>query len=383
MKDFIRIAGPWITDKEIQYVAEATAQGWYSQSNFYQERFEQAFARYVGKPFAAALPSCTSAIHLALAAWGIGPGDEVIVPDIAWIACAAPIAYVGATPVFADVDAKTWCLSPESLEACMTPRTKAIMAVDLYGHIFAANEIRAIARRRGLHLLEDAAEAVGSEYQGCKAGSLGDAGVFSFHGTKTMTTGEGGMFVTGDEELYRRVLVLRNHGQEPGAPMFWNVEVAYKYKMSALQAALGTAQLERIEELVERKRQIFNWYVEELKALDGITLNTETAGTKNSYWMVTVIWDAARFGLAKEELMRRLAERGIDSRPFFYPLSSLPAYAGHPEAQKAARRNTVSYRLAPCGINLPSALNLTREQVKTVCNVFKEIFDRDASGIHA
>lgn len=371
----IPIAGPWITQKEIEYVADAVANAWYENANIYHERFEKKFSDYIGVKYAVALPSCTSAIHLSLLALKIGPGDEVIVPDITWIATAAPISYVGATPVFADIDPKTWCLSAESFESCITPRTKAVIPVDLYGNMPDMEAIQEIARKHGIAIIEDAAEAIGSEYKGKKAGSFGDTGVFSFHGSKTLTTGEGGMLVTNREDIYRRVLFLRDHGRPPGDKMFWNTEVAYKYKMSSMQAALGLAQLERIEDLIEKKRQIFRWYQEELSDFSGITLNYEAPHTKNTYWMVTVILDK-RFGLTKDRLMQLMGEYGIDCRPFFHPLSSLPAYDHLEEAKRARIRNKVSYDISPYGINLPSALNLTREQVKYVCNVLKRILLR-------
>lgn len=368
----IPVSGPWITQKEIAYVTDAVTTAWYGQANVFHQRFEERFAAYLGVRYAVALPSCTASIHLALAALGIGPGDEVIVPDITWIASAAPVSYVGATPVFADIDPKTWCLSPASLESCLTPQTKAIIPVDLYGNLPDMDAITALARRQGLAVIEDAAEAIGSEYHGRKAGSLGDVGVFSFHGSKTMTTGEGGMLVTDREDIWQRVLCLRDHGRQPGDKLFWNTEIAYKYKMSSMQAALGLAQLERIEELVDRKRLIFSWYRQELAGVAGVTLNYEAPGTKNTYWMVTAIIDP-KLGLAKEEVLERLGQHGIDGRPFFHPLSSLPAYAHLESARQAHCRNNSSYALSPYGVNLPSGLNLTAGQVRTVCGILKSI----------
>ena len=363
--DRIPIAGPWITQKEIDYVSDAAANAWYGNAGTFQAQFESAFAEYLGVRHALALPSCTSAIHLALAALGVGKGDEVVLPDITWIASAAPVSYVGATPVFADVDEQTWCLSAESLDECVTPRTKAVIPVDLYGGIPDMDAVREICGRHGLKIVEDAAEAVGAEYRGARAGTFGDAGVFSFHGSKTLTTGEGGMLVTDDEEVYKRCRFLADHGRAPGERMFWNAEVAFKYRMSGLQAALGLAQLERIDELIERKREAFGWYREALADVPGIALNAEPPGTKNTYWMVTVIVDPS-YGVTKEEVIDALAGRGIDCRPFFYPLSEIPAYAGTPQAAEAAGRNVVAYRLSPTGVNLPSALSLTREDVERV-----------------
>ena len=367
----IPVAGPSITKKEIDYVTDAVTNAWYGNANMYHERFEKAFAKYIGVRHAVALPSCTSAIHLSLMALGIGPGDEVIVPDATWIASAAPITYVGATPVFADIDTKTWCLSAKSFEAYITPKTKAVIPVDLYGGVPDWDAIRAVAKRHNIVIIEDAAEAIGSEYKGCKAGSFGDTGVFSFHGSKTLTTGEGGMLVTDNEDIYKRVLQLRDHGRAPGDKLFWNFEVAHKYKMSSMQAALGLAQLERIEELIQHKRELFKWYQESLDGLDGVILNAEPKNTLNTYWMITIILDP-EFGLNKSQLAEHLKPHGIDTRPFFHPLSSIPAYENSKQACVARQRNKTAYRISPYAINLPSALKLTREDVIYVCNILKE-----------
>jgi len=366
----IPVAGPWITQKEIDYVTDAAAHAWYENANIYHERFEKAFSGYSGTKYAMALPSCTSAIHLSLLALGIRKGDEVIVPDLTWIATAAPISYVSARPVFADCDEKTWCIRPDAFQECITPKTTAVIPVDLYGSMPEMDAIRDIAQDRDIAIIEDAAEAIGSEYHHKHSGSFGDTGVFSFHGSKTMTTGEGGMLVTDREDLYQRCLTLRDHGKISGKKMFWNAEVAYKYKMSSLQAALGLAQIERIDELVEKKRQIFRWYVERLGKIDGISLNCEPPGTKNSFWMVTVIFDP-EFGLLKEDIMQKLKEKNIDTRPFFYPLSSQPAYSMNTHIRQARARNVISYRISPYGINLPCGLNLNEEIVNYICDRLK------------
>ncbi len=367
----IRVSGPWITQKEVDYVADAARNAWYANANMYHDRFEKAFAEFTGARYAMALPSCTSAIHLALAALGVGQGDEVIVPDITWIATAAPIDYVGATPIFADVDENSWCLSAESFERCISPRTKAVIPVDLYGGLPDMDAIQAIADKHDIAVIEDAAEALGSRYRGRRAGSFGAAGVFSFHGSKTLTTGEGGMLVTDRKDLYDQAAFLRDHGRKPGDRMFWNSEVAYKYKMSSMQAALGLAQLERVEELLARKRQIFDWYARQLGHA-GLRLNAEPDGVWNTYWMVTVLV-SPQYGMDKEKLMAEMSKRNIDCRPFFYPLSSLPAYEALPQTHVAQRENKVSYRLSPYGMNLPCGLNITESDVAYVCKALREV----------
>jgi perosamine synthetase len=366
----IPVAGPWITDKEIDYVGQAVRDGWYGGANEFITRFEAAFAAHVGVRHAVSLPSATSAIHLSLAALGVGPGDEVIVPESTWIATSAPIAYVEATPRFVDVDPSTWCLDVASFKAAITPRTRAVIPVDLYGGMPDMDAVRRVAAQHGIAVIEDAAEAIGSAFGGNRAGSFGDTGVFSFHGSKTLTTGEGGMLVTDQDQVFERVQILRDHGRLPGDTLFRNVEVAYKYKMSGMQAALGLAQLERVNDLVGRKRAIFDWYQSELGSIPGVTLNAEPTGTTNSYWMTTAIVDPS-YGRTKEQILDHLKRNEIDCRPFFYPLSSLDAYADLADAASARERNPVSYRLSATGVNLPSALSLTEGDVARVCQVFR------------
>lgn len=369
----IYVSGPSITQKEIDYVTDAVTNAWFSNAYTYNERFEEAFAEYVGVKHAISLPHCTAAIHLSLVAMGVGSGDEVIVPDITWIASSAPISYVGATPVFADVDRETWCLSAASFEACITPKTKVVIPVNVYGGIPDYDAIRAIADKHGIAIIEDAAESIGSEYKGRKSGSFGDTGVFSFHGSKTVTTGEGGMLVTNNTALYDRIMILRDHGRRPGDKAFSNSEVAFKYKMSSMQAALGLAQIERIDELITRKREIFDWYVQELADVEGITLNAEPEDVLNTYWMVTVVLKP-EFGLDKDELQQIFkTEFNIDTRPFFRPLSSLVAYEDLEQSTIARKRNTVSYEISPYSLNLPSGLDMMPEKVKYVCDSLKAI----------
>jgi perosamine synthetase len=361
----IPVAGPSISDREIAYVTAAVTEAWYGRAGEPVTHFEAAFAEYVGREHAAALPSCTAGLHLALAALDIGPGDEVIVPDLTWIATSAPISYVGAIPVFADVDPTTLCITADSIEACLSERTRAVIAVDLYGAMPDMAAIQQLLDSRGVVLIEDAAEAIGSTRDGAPSGSFGRISAFSFHGSKTMTTGEGGMLVTDDATLFERINVLRDHGRAVGDRAFNNHEVAYKYKMSSLQAALGRAQLERIDELIDKKRALHRWYDERLRGMPGLTLySVDDPGV---VWWMTSIHLSPDSGWDKDSLQDRLAESGIDSRPLFRPLSSLKAYADYEQALAARERNTVAYRLSPYGLNLPSALSLTEAQVDRVC----------------
>jgi perosamine synthetase len=371
----IPVAGPWITDREVAYAAEAARTAWYADHAVFNTRFEALFAATVGVKHAVAVPHCTAAIHLALAAMGIGPGDEVIVPDVTWIASVAPVSYVGASPVFADMLTDTWCLDPDAVEAAITPATRAILAVDLYGSMADWDRLRQIAAQHKLRLIEDAAEALGSTGRGRAAGSLGEIGVYSFHGSKTVTTGEGGMLVTDDDALHARVMTLRDHGRPPGDRFFLNNEVAFKYKMSALQAAVGLAQMERFAELVERKRAIFGWYAARLAGLQGVALNVEPPATTNSYWMVTAVPDAD-YGFDKFALMTAFKLRNIDTRPFFTPLSRLDAFAGADDAKRFLPPAPSGHAVAARGINLPSGFNLDEGKVDRICRALREILAR-------
>ena len=266
----------------------------------------------------------------------------------------------------------SWCITADSIEAVLTPRTKAVIVVDLYGNMPDLDPILELCRERNVAVIEDAAEAAGATYKHRPAGSFGTFSAFSFHGSKTLTTGEGGILLLDDEAAYWRCLKLRDHGREPGETMFWNQTIGQKYRMSSMQAALGVAQLERLPELIARKRSIFDWYRRELENLPGITLNSEGPDVFNVYWMVTVVLDS-KLGWTKEKLVPALREHNIDCRPFFYPLSMLPAYESFPSAAAARARNSASYAVSPYGVNLPSALSLTEEQVAFVAAKLKNL----------
>ena len=359
----IPINKPSISPLEIEYVNDAIRNGWGSKCYEYIYRFEQLFSGFQRSEYSLATSSCTGAIHLALMALGVRAGDEVIVPEITWIASVEPVLYIGAKPVFVDVLPDTWCIDPGKVERAITPRTKAIIPVHIYGNLCEMDAIMTIARRHSLVVLEDAAEGLGSEYKGKKAGSIGDAGVFSFHGTKTMSTGEGGMLVTNRADVFERAKILNDHGRDPRiGKTFWMKEYGYKYKMSNLQAAMGCAQMERADELIDKKRTIFTWYKELLGDIP-CKLNPELTGTKNSYWLPTVIFDK-EVAFDREALFAHLKRDNIDGRPFFYPLSSLPMF-------DKAVDNEIAYSIFERGINLPSYHDLTFEDVQRVVNSLK------------
>ena len=368
----IPVAAPSITEREGELAREAAMTAWGPDHYRFNARFERMMADYVDVSHAVSLPHATSGLHLALAAAGIGPGDEVIGPDVTWIASMAPVSYVGATPVFVDILPDTWCIDPSAVEAAITPRTKAIIGVDLYGSMCDWARLREIATRHGLVLIEDAAEALGSTYNGQQAGSLGDMAVFSFHGSKTITTGEGGMLVTKNDHLHARVQKLRDHGRPPGDRFFLNDEIAFKYKMSAVQAALGIAQMERIDALIDYKRQLFGWYRDRLAGIPGLMMNAEPQQVRNSYWMVTVVPDAA-CGHDKFSLQAALHTLGVDSRPFFSRLSRLKAYQGRPECMRFLPTVTQGDLAATFGVNLPSGYGLDEATVDRVCSAMQKV----------
>ncbi|MGV1752278.1 DegT/DnrJ/EryC1/StrS family aminotransferase [Agrobacterium sp. CG674] len=373
MKQRILYTKPSITDLEVTYATDAAANGWGERCYEYIEKFEAAFAAHLGVKHAIATSSCTGSLHMGLAALGVGPGDEVIMADTNWIASAAPIVHLGAKPVFVDVLEESWCLDPQKVEAAITPRTKAILAVHIYGNLCDMDALLDIGARHGLPVIEDAAEAIGSAWQGKRAGSMGAFGAFSFHGTKTITTGEGGMFVTNDTALYNRVVTLSNHGRAKGqTKQFWPDEIGFKYKISNLQAAVGLAQVERIDTLIARKREIFYAYRDGLKGINSISMNPEPAGTQNGFWMPTVVFDAEA-GVTREMLQAAFAAENIDARVFFWPLSSLPSF-------EIVENNSVAYDLPGRAINLPSYHEMTDEQIARVIDVLITIVQKPSVG---
>jgi len=369
----IHMAGPWITEFEVETVVDALRNGWYEHAYDYVERFQAEFAERHGRRFGIMTPSCTTATHLLLTALGIGDGDEVIVPECTWIATAAPVTYLRAEPVFCDIDPVHWCLDPSSVERAITPRTRAIIAVDLYGNMPDMGALQDVADRHGIPLIEDAAEALGSRWHGRPAGAFGVASLFSFHRTKTLTTGEGGMLLLDDPALYERCMFLRDHGRRPDGPVYYNFEVTYKYMPFNLQAALGWAQLQRLDELVERKRAIFRAYAERIAGVEGLRLNPEPPHVFNSFWITAVVF-GRETGITKAQAIAEMAERGIPARPFFYPLSSLPAYPGAQERYE--QRNPVAYDISARGINLSCAMNLTEEQIDAICASVRALVER-------
>jgi len=354
---------PSITELEVSYAADAVRNGWGDRCYDYIHKFEGAFRQHLDVEYAIATSSCTGALHMGLAALGVGAGDEVILADTNWIATAAPIVHLGAKPVFVDILADSWCIDPAKAEAAITPRTKAVIAVHIYGNLCDMDALMDLQAKYGIPVIEDAAEAIGSSYHGHRAGSLGTFGTFSFHGTKTMTTGEGGMFVTSDADLYEKVLTLSNHGRSrQQTRQFWPDVVGFKYKISNVQAAIGCAQLERIDDLISAKRQIFQNYAAQLKGLP-LRMNPEPADTVNGFWMPTVVFDKET-GVSREKLQQAFAQEQIDARVFFHPLSELPMF-------ESCERNTLAWDIPKRAINLPSFHGMSQSDQQRTVQVLK------------
>jgi perosamine synthetase len=358
----IFMAGPWITEHEEKIVLDALRNGWYGKDAYrYVETFESEFAHYHDRKHALMTPNCTTALHLLLAGLDIGEGDEVIAPECTWIGSTACITYQRADMVLADIDPSHWCLTPESIERVITPATRAVIVVDLYGNMPDWDGILDLCARRGIIAIEDAAESLGSTYKGVRAGKFGVGSVFSFHRTKTIATGEGGMLLIDDDALFERCKFLRDHGRAPGT--YFNTEVTFKYMPFNLQAALGYAQFQRIDELVERKRWIWKGYRDRLADIPDLAMNPEPSNVVNGVWCTALVFGKSH-GMTRDRAMIEMPKLGLPVRPFFYPLSSLPAYPGR-EGQ-SRRDNPVAYDVSSRGINLPCAFNLTEADLDTM-----------------
>jgi perosamine synthetase len=355
----ILTAGPSISSREQVYVADAVTTGWNLNHSKYIKLFEEKFAETVGSRFAMATSSCTGALHLALLSLGIGPGDEVIVPDITWVATASAVAYVGATPVFADVDSKTWTISVEAIEKVLTRKTKALIPVHLYGFGAQMDEILSFAKAKNLYVVEDAAPAIGTLINGKSAGTFGQFGCYSFQGAKLLVTGEGGMLVSDDENLIKKAWKIQDHGRKPGT--FWIEELGYKYKMNNITAAFGLAQLERVEVQIEKKREINSLYKYLLEKNHNLQFQEESPGTKAICWMTSIQLKNSN-GNQISLLANYLRENGVDSRPVFPTIHSYPMWISRVE-------NPAARYISENSINLPSGVGLTHAEIEKVANL--------------
>ena len=353
---FIPMAQPSFRTKELSYVLDCVRTSWISSQGKYIGEFEDAFCEFTGSKYALAVSNGTAALHLALAALGIGRGDEVIVPSLTFIATANAVTYTGATPVFADSEEDSWNIDPLCVERLVTEKTKAIIPVHLYGQPCRMDEIMAIAKGYGLYVVEDAAEATGATYKEQVAGSIGEIGCFSFFGNKIITTGEGGMVVTDSKDIYEKAKILRDHGMDPKR-RYWHPCVGYNYRMTNMQAAVGLAQLERIDDILDSKKKITALYRAELHGVRGITLPPENDWSTNVCWMFSILLQDAAL---RDYLINKLVEKNIETRPLFHSIHKMPPYESNVSLP-------VCEYLSSRGLTLPSFADLEHEQILRIC----------------
>ena len=367
MNKKISFAGPSITQKEIDYVIDGVKNGFYETYDQHTRRLEKAVCDYVGVKYAVATHCCTLALHLACSTLGLKQGDEVICTDSSWVATSYAIDYTGATPVFVDIDPDTWCIDPEAIRKAITSKTKAIMLVHMFGHPAEMDEIMAIAKEHHLHVIEDAAPSLGSTYKGRKTGSFGDIGCFSFQGAKIAVSGEGGILVTNNEELFQRASLLASMGRTDSQAVFWSDLLGYQYTIANLTASLALAQVERIEELVAFKRKIFSWYEQRLGNVPGIKIIREKPYCRSNYCYPSILLEDS-VKADRDVILKHFRERNIHARPGFPQMSCFPVHSQrfpNPVAQKVAQR----------GISLPSAANLTEEDIDFVCSTLLDVIN--------
>lgn len=365
MKYKIPVANPVLGEDEQQLLLEAINSGWISSQSPYVKRFENNYAKWLGVKYAIAVSNGTVAIHLALSALGVGPGDEVIVPDLTFASPANMVILTGAKPVFVDVSNSNWCIDPKEFKKKISSRTKAVIIVHLYGNPADMDEIIDIARINNIYIIEDAAEAHGAIYKGRKVGTFGDIATFSFYANKLITTGEGGMVVTNDKELAENIKLMRDHGMKP---RYWHITVGFNYRMTGLQAAVGLAQLRKIDKLLDKKRKIAKIYEEVLNKVEGIELHPSSPNAISSYWLYSIIINN-KCKLSRDEIMIELKKKRIETRRFFYPLHIMPAFSRY----SSGEQYPVSTYLSEHGLNLPSGPQISDEEVEYVANIIKEL----------
>jgi perosamine synthetase len=358
----IPIASPELGGNEFKYLANALLSTWISSTGYYIDRFEQEFAKFCGCRYGVAVSNGTAALHLALTALGIGGGDEVIVPDLTFAASINTVLHAKAKPVIVDVEKDFWTIDPEEIKKAITPRTKAIMPVHIYGQPCNMGEIMKIARENKLFVVEDCAEAHGARFKGKKVGGFGNIGCFSFYANKVITTGEGGMCVTNSRKLYERMRILRDHGMSKQRK-YWHDEVGFNYRMTNMQAAIGCAQLERIERNLEAREDFEKKIRATLSKFNFLKFQKTAPGRDKITWLVSLLVTNGKRG----RLLKKLLEHKIDARPFFYPLGDMPIYKNYLFSNKNSRAISAS------GINLPTQIGLAGRELERIMSVVKDL----------
>lgn len=370
MHDFIPVCEPYLNGNEIKYVNNAVSTGWISSSGSYVNKFEEAFSKYCDCKYGVAVCNGTVAIHLALVALGIGNGDEVIIPSFTMIATAFAVCYTGAKPVFVDADKETWNIDVNKIEEKITDKTKAIIPVHIFGNPCKMGKIEEIAKKHSLYIIEDAAEAHGAEYKGKKIGSFSDIACFSFFANKNVTTGEGGMVVTNNEENYKKAKYYKNVCFPIDSPRtYLHENIGFNYRMSNLHAAIGLAQTEKADEYRDLRIKNANLYKEYLKDCPGIIFQKDEENSLNVHWMNTIIIDKEKYGHNKDELVTHLKENNIDTRLLFKSMSRQKSLQDF--GCDCTREYPVTDWLSDNGFYLPSASNLKQEDIRYICDTIK------------
>ena len=361
----ISVLEPSLKGNELDYVTECIESNWISSQGKFVTQYEKVFEEFHSGTHALAVSNGTVALHLALVALGVGPGDEVIVPNLTFAASANAVIHAGASPVFCEIDSSTWCIDPNEVKRLVGPKTKAIMPVHLYGQPCDMDALKEICAENNLLMLEDAAEALGSEWKERRVGTFGDAATFSFFGNKTISTGEGGMIIFKDPLNAEKARVLRDHGMSK-QKRYWHENVGYNYRLTNLQAAIGVAQMEKAQKIIDKKLAIFRIYNSLLKQVAGIRqLPSQTNGTLHSNWLYGIILDPM---INRNDLCEELLAQGIETRPFFYGLHRMPPY----EHFKRSRSLKFSENISRNGLSLPTSVNLTNENLVTITNSLRE-----------
>ncbi len=370
-------AGPSVAKADIQAIRQAAEDGWYENMSKYLDLFSKELCSLTGRKYCLPVSHGTAALHLSMLALGIGPKDEVIVPDATWVASAACVKYVGAKIRFADMDPETWCISPKSVKKLITKKTKAVIAVNLFGNMAAMDQLQKICKKYKIALVEDAAESLGSTFNKQPSGSFGAISIMSFNATKLAMAGQGGALLTDDPEIYKKALLYSAHGIDKSINnrYYWSHVLGYNYRWTNLQAAFGLSQLKRLPELLSFKRKAYNWYKKYLGNNPYIKLNSPAKNTTSSYWLA-VAELSGPYTIAKEKIEEAMKPLGIDIRPFFYPISAMAPYKGDVKGLKMESENPVTYKNSEHIICLPSSFRLTEKEVKRVCKCLLETLQR-------
>lgn len=367
MNKYYPIATPILNGNETKYVLDCLNTTWISSNGPYLGQFEKQFAALCQTEHAIACSNGTAALHLALLAYGVEPGDEVIVPTLTFVATANAVAYCGAVPVFVDAEADTWNIDVRAIEQKITARTKGIIAVHLYGHPADMDPIMKLAERYDLFVIEDAAEGIGAQYKGRMAGSLGHTATFSLFGNKVITTGEGGIITTDNDDIADKIRLLRGQGIDKNKK-YWHPVIGYNYRMTNIQAAIGCAQLEKVEWHIRQRIRVAMHYYDYLKHDDRVTLPVQQVWAKNVFWMFSVVLNGYT-EQQRDQIMKLLKDKGIETRPFFYPMHILPPYRNG----QLLDEYPVANRIAAQGMNLPSHGELSEHDVQYICQTLQEV----------